>query len=193
MELSKKYEAALSYAFNVHRQQQRKATEIPYFAHLMSVSALVLENGGTEVEAIAGLLHDAAEDQGGEARLEDIRERFGDVVAEIVAGCSDTFTSPKPPWKKRKQAYLLHLVEADTSIRLVSLADKLHNLRDILRTYRLEGELTWQRFKGGKTGTLWYYQQLVEIFLSAGPQEMAQELRIVYTDLLELIAGDEGR
>lgn len=188
MELSEKYASALNYAFQIHRQQNRKATEIPYFAHLISVSALVLENGGTEDEAIAALLHDAAEDQGGETRLDDIRCKFGDTVAEIVAGCSDTFSDPKPPWKKRKEAYLAHLVEASASTRLVSLSDKLHNLRDILSTYRREGETIWQRFKGGKEGTLWYYQQLVDIFSVTGPKELALELLIVFDDLMEQIA-----
>jgi len=191
MVLSEKYEAALSYAFHAHQQQNRKATEIPYFAHLISVSALVLENGGNEDEAIAGLLHDAAEDQGGEQRLHDIRAKFGDVVADIVAGCSDTFSVPKPPWRKRKQAYLSHLVEADPSTRLVSLSDKLHNLRDILSTYRREGETTCQRFNTGKAGTLWYYNQLVEIFSMTGPKAMAFELQLVYDELLDEIGTAE--
>ncbi|MFN2194643.1 MAG: HD domain-containing protein [Anaerolineales bacterium] len=191
MFLSEKYETALSYAFHAHQQQKRKATEIPYFAHLISVSALVLENGGSEDEAIAGLLHDAAEDQGGEERLHDIRVNFGDAVADIVAGCSDTFSFPKPPWRQRKQAYLSHLVEADPSTQLVSLADKLHNLRDILSSYRREGEITWQRFKAGKAGTLWYYQQLVEIFSMTGPKAMALELQLVYDELLDEIGAAE--
>lgn len=185
--LSARFDEALVMASNLHRNQKRKATSIPYIAHLLSVAALVLENGGTENEAIAALLHDAVEDQGGKSVLNKIERTFGQEVAGIVAGCSDSSGFPKAPWKTRKDRYLQHLVTADDSVILVSLADKLHNLRDILQTYRLEGERTWERFNGGKAGTLWYYENLVEIFSRSGQPAMAAELRRVFEMLLAII------
>ena len=135
--LTTRYRDALVFSFDLHQQQLRKSSTVPYFAHLMSVSALVLEYGGSEDEAIAGLLHDAVEDQGGLEILQEIRDRYGDKVASVVEECSDSFTNPKPPWLERKITYLEHMKAASPSTRRVSLADKLHNLRDILATYRL--------------------------------------------------------
>lgn len=155
---------AFNYAYQLHKNQLRKGTRIPYIAHLLSVAALVLEAGGDEDQVIAALLHDAAEDQGGEDTLNQIQLIFGDRVASIVKGCSDTLTSPKPPWRGRKSAYLAHLPDASSDVRLVSLADKLHNARSILREIEKDGIGILRKFNGGKTGTLWYYTQLVEIF-----------------------------
>lgn len=162
--LTARFEDALCYAFNLHSAQKRKGTDVPYFSHLMSVAALVLEDGGDEDQAIAGLLHDAVEDQGGLETLAEIRRRYGERVAEIVLACSDTTTFPKPPWRKRKEDYLAHLPLASEDIRRVSLADKVHNARSILRDLLRDGDGVWERFKGGKEGTLWYYRSLVEIF-----------------------------
>ena len=133
---------------NTHRDQRRKGTEIPYIGHLLGVCSLVIEDGGTEDEAIAALLHDAAEDQGGEQTLERIRAEFGDHVAEIVRACSDTLEDPKPPWRTRKEAYLAHLDEQPAPVLRVSLADKLFNARAILRDYLSVGDELWQRFNG---------------------------------------------
>lgn len=155
---------AFNYAYQIHNNQLRKGTMIPYIAHLLSVAALVLEAGGDEDQVIAALLHDAAEDQGGEETLNQIQHLFGDRVASIVEGCSDTLTSPKPPWRGRKMAYLAHLPDASPDVRLVSLADKLHNARSILREIKKDGIGILRKFNGGKTGTLWYYTQLVEIY-----------------------------
>jgi (p)ppGpp synthase/HD superfamily hydrolase len=190
--LSKQYEKALVMAFQLHQVQKRKATQIPYIAHLLSVSALVLEFGGTENEAIAALLHDAVEDQGGMAVLAEIEAQFGAEVAEIVIGCSDSTGLPKLPWKTRKTQYLQHLANASSSIQLVSLADKLHNLRDILMTYRKIGEKTWDRFNGKKEGTLWYYQNLVSIFAQSRHTELAAELGRVYHQLNACIASSKA-
>jgi (p)ppGpp synthase/HD superfamily hydrolase len=187
--LTTRYRDALVFSFDLHQQQLRKSSTVPYFAHLMSVSALVLEYGGSEDEAIAGLLHDAVEDQGGLEILQEIRDRYGDKVASVVEECSDSFTNPKPPWLERKITYLEHMKAASPSTRRVSLADKLHNLRDILATYRRAREDTWQRFKGGKEGTLWYYDSLVQIFESTGSDEMTQELRRVFEELLEIMSA----
>ncbi|MBA2344583.1 MAG: HD domain-containing protein, partial [Rubrobacter sp.] len=136
MHYGHKFEQALTYASIVHAAQRRKGTETPYITHLLAVAAIVGENGGTENEIIAALLHDAPEDQGGKERLADIRTRFGDEVADIVEACSDTFEIPKPPWRGRKEAYIAHIREASASARLVSAADKLHNARSILSDYR---------------------------------------------------------
>lgn len=189
--LTNRFEDALVFAFRLHIDQTRKSSSVPYIAHLLSVAAIVLENGGDENEAIAALLHDAVEDQGGQMVLSEIESRFGSEVAEIVLSCSDTDTFPKPPWRERKEFYLAHLQEASDGARLVSLADKTHNLRDILRTYRKEGENTWKRFRGGKDGTLWYYQSLVSIFEKSGDDFLTGELRRVYDELIDLIVQSE--
>ncbi len=187
MHYGHKFEEAMSYASQVHAEQKRKGTEIPYITHLLAVTAIVGENGGTEDEAVAALLHDAPEDQGGEERLEDIRIRFGDEVAEIVAACSDTFETPKPPWRERKEAYIAHIREAPESARLVSAADKLHNARSILSDYREVREDLWRRFTGGREGTLRYYGALVEAFQETGTKPaIVEELDRTVAELRSL-------
>ena len=161
--LTSRFESALVYATQLHANQVRKGSQIPYVSHLLSVTALVLEDGGNEDEAISALLHDAIEDQGGEATYQIIKEKFGDTVANIVLDCSESVTIPKPPWKERKLASLGHLRYATPSVRRVMLADKLHNARSILADWHREGEIVWQRFRGGKQGTLWYYNSLADI------------------------------
>jgi (p)ppGpp synthase/HD superfamily hydrolase len=183
-----KFEEALKYAAHIHRDQTRKGTKIPYVTHLLAVASIVGENGGTEDEVVAALLHDAPEDQGGEARLEDIRERFGGEVADIVAANSDTFEDPKPPWRERKEAYVAHVAQAPRSVRLVSAADKLHNARSVLADLRSLGDDLWPRFNGGKEGTLWYYRTLVEAFEAAGSNPIVEELDRVVGEL-ERLAG----
>ncbi|MGI8911063.1 MAG: HD domain-containing protein [Rubrobacteraceae bacterium] len=187
-----KFEEAMIYASQVHAGQKRKGTETPYITHLLAVAAIVGENGGTENEAVTALLHDAPEDQGGEERLEDIRTRFGDEVAEIVAGCSDTFETPKPEWKERKERYIAHVRGASNSVRLVSAADKLHNARSVLSDYRKLGGALWERFNGGREGTLWYYGALVEAFREAETSpSIVGELDRTVTEL-EHLAGAGG-
>lgn len=162
------FEEALGYALRVHGGQTRKGTAIPYMAHLLGVASLVLEDGGSEDEATAGLLHDAVEDQGGAERLEDIRRRFGDRVADIVSACSETLEQPKPPWLTRKQRYLDHLRALTDEAKLrVSLADKLHNARSLLADHRVEGDELFVRFNAPKEQQRWYYGQLVEIFTAS--------------------------
>jgi (p)ppGpp synthase/HD superfamily hydrolase len=169
-ELTSRFDAALVYAAHVHAGQRRKGTAIPYLSHLLAVTALVLEDGGSEDEAIAALLHDAPEDRGGLERLEDIRARFGGRVARIVEELSDTFADPKPPWKPRKQAYIERLPRSPTEALRVSLADKLHNARAVLRDYRSSGDGVWKRFTGGRC-TVPYYAALAETFARTGVAE----------------------
>lgn len=161
--LGERFERALVYACRVHGGQTRKGTGIPYVSHVLAVAATALEDGGNEDEAIAALLHDAVEDGGGQERLDDICVRFGTGVAGIVRGCSDAVAMPKPPWLGRKQAYLSQLRSADDSVLRVALADKLHNARAILRDFHTIGDRIFDRFTGGKSGTLWYYACLAAI------------------------------
>jgi (p)ppGpp synthase/HD superfamily hydrolase len=181
--LSTRFEDALVYATRLHATQTRKGTDIPYISHLLAVASLVLEAGGTEDEAIAALLHDGPEDQGGLKVLKEIRDRFGVPVGKIVASCSDTFADIKPAWLQRKQAYLDHLRDAAPSVRLVSCADKLHNARAILADYRRHGEALWTRFNAGRDDILWYYGELARIFAEQGPDQLAAELALVVEQL----------
>jgi len=165
--LGERWEKALLHASRIHALQERKGSGVPYVSHLLSVAALVLEAGGDEDQAIAALLHDAAEDQGGEPRLADIERRFGPRVAAVVRACTDTTETPKPPWRARKEAYIAHmpaLREELPEALLVSLADKLHNARTILADYRAAGEPLFERFTGARDGTLWYYGALVHAY-----------------------------
>jgi len=164
IELTERFGQALLYAFQLHQRQRRKGSQTPYIAHPLGVAALVLEDGGDEDEAIAALLHDAAEDQGGLETLEQIRLKFGAHVASIVDGCTDTYETPKPLWRPRKEDYLGHLQTASPSVLRVSLADKLHNARAILVDLSSQGDQVWRRFNGGKAGSLWYYRSLGQIF-----------------------------
>jgi GTP pyrophosphokinase len=184
-------EEALLYATRLHRDQTRKGTEVPYVTHLLAVAAIVGENGGTEDEVVAALLHDAPEDRGGKECLEEIRARFGDDVAEIVDGCTDTYEDPKPEWRPRKEAYVAHVAEASPSVRLVSAADKLHNARSILADLRALGDELWDRFTGGKEGTLWYYRALVEAYTRVGSNPVVKELDWVVREI-EALAGRDG-
>ena len=187
MPYGEKFEEALPYAARLHRDQVRKGTSTPYITHLLAVASIVGENDGTEDEVVAALLHDAPEDQGGEERLGEIRARFGGEVAEIVDGCTDTYETPKPPWRERKERYLAHLEDASGSVRLVSSADKLHNARAVLSDYRLVGEDLWTRFNGGKEGTLWYYRAVVDTLRGDGP--VVEDLDRVVTEL-EAVSED---
>jgi len=181
--LTHRFNEALELAFHLHQDQYRKGTGIPYIAHLLGVTALVLEAGGDEDQAIAALLHDAAEDQGGKETLDEIQRHFGDRVAEIVDGCTDTYETPKPSWLRRKEDYLEHLRTASPDIRRVALADKLHNARSILSDLRSSNENVWLRFNGGKDGTLWYYRSLVKIFQEIDGSPMVDELSRVVEEI----------
>jgi GTP pyrophosphokinase len=148
MILTERFEEALAFAARLHNAQVRKGTGIPYVSHLLAVASIALEHGADEDEAIAALLHDAVEDQGGDTARQEIRRRFGERVAAIVDGCTDAETTPKPPWRERKERYVAHVADAPPSVRLVSAADKLHNARAILADLRATGDAVWGRFKG---------------------------------------------
>ena len=184
--LTRRFDDALVYAARLHAKQLRKGTLVPYVAHLLATASIALEHGANEDEAIAALLHDAVEDQGGQKTLSAIRKRFGDVVAEIVMGCSDTDRTPKPPWRARKEAHLRHLRRAPRSVRLVAAADKLHNARSIVADLREQGRAAWQRFNAGPEEQLWYYGALVDTFSRKGPRRIAGELRLVVDEMRRL-------
>ena len=155
----------------------------------MAVAALTLEYGGGEDEAIAALLHDAVEDQGGRRTRAEILERFGPVITAIVDGCTDTDATPKPPWRARKEAFIAHATRRPHSVRLVSACDKLHNARTLVMDYRRQGEDLWSRFHGGRDGTLWYYRALVGALRSPDLAELVEELDRVVTELESLAAS----
>lgn len=195
--LGDRFDQAFAFASKAHKNQIRKNSgDVPYMSHLLGVAALVLEAGGDEDLAIGALLHDAAEDQGGEPMLREIGSRFGQRVQAIVAGCSDTFELPKPPWKERKRAYTAHVRDvADYDVSLVSAADKIHNARTILTDHRQIGDEVFDRFKASKEDTLWYYSALIPAFREAvrrnaagersGLLRLVNELESVVSELLE--------
>jgi (p)ppGpp synthase/HD superfamily hydrolase len=175
----KDLESALKYAARLHAKQTRKGSGVPYISHLLAVAAIALEHGATENEAIAALLHDAVEDQGGQETLDKIRRRYGKRVARIIAACSDTDQSPKPPWRERKEAYVERLRSEPYSVRLVVAADKLHNARDLLSSYRVQGDDLWSQFTGDRDGTLWYYRAVVGALTEAAKPEEHQLSAII--------------
>jgi (p)ppGpp synthase/HD superfamily hydrolase len=191
--LSNRFSEALTYAAELHATQVHKGSGIPYIAHLLGTASIALEYGASEDEALAkpskrivALLHDAIEDCGGPPIREAIRQRFGDTLTAIVDGCTDSNTTPKPPWQQRKAAYIDRILTASGSVRLVSAADKLYNARSILKDYRELGDLVWERFKGKKDGTLWYYNSLVESFRQVELTPIVEELTRTVLELNKL-------
>jgi len=168
--LTDRFTEAVAYAAALHATQLRKGTRVPYVAHLLGVASLVLEAGGDEDMAIGGLLHDAAEDQGGEARLLDIEARFGPTVAGYVRECSDSLVADrwhKAPWAERKRAYLDHLAQADLRTVTVSMADKVHNARSILTD--LHNDVwVFARFSASAEETIGYYASCLAIAQDRG-------------------------
>lgn len=183
--LTAAFDAAVQYALHVHGGQERKGSGVPYATHLLGTAAIVLHFGGTEEQAIAALLHDSAEDQGGKARLEDVRARFGLRVAHIVDGCTDTYADPKPDWEPRKRAYIERIATEDPDVRFVSAADKLDNARAIVADLRKDGMKVFERFKGGQR-SVWYYGELVQAFRKAGTSALVEELAVVVRQMEEL-------
>ncbi|MFS8855556.1 HD domain-containing protein [Synechococcus sp. H55.7] len=200
-QLTPRFAEAMRYAHRWHAAQTRKGTGIPYLSHLLAVASIALEHGADEDEAIAALLHDSLEDgprYSGEPRAQierELREHFGERVLQIILGCTDTDSDsslgePKENWKERKVAYLKHLESADASVLLVAAADKLHNVRCILRDFRQLGDQLWERFSGGKEGSLWYYRSLAEILGRRLPSRLAAELQELVAEL-QRAAGSE--
>lgn len=186
VKLTERFEQALVYATRLHAAQIRKVTGVPYISHLLSVTALVLEDGGDEDEAIAALLHDAVEDQGGAATRAEILMLFGEQIVAIVDGCTESDTLPKPPWKERKQRYLEQLHQGTPAIRRVALADKLHNARSLLLDYRQRGEAIWSVFGAGREGILWFYHSLMSLYRHTDSSPMVEELTRVIDELEQL-------
>lgn len=176
LKLSRAFDEAFRYAHELHAHQARKGTGAPYIAHLMGVTSIVLDDGGTEVEAIGALLHDAAENQGGRPRLDDIRERFGGGVARIVEDCTDSWETPKRPWAERKRTYVEHARTLPPPSLRVSAADKVHNAYAILRDLRNTGESVWSRFSAAPDDVLAYYEGLVRAYRTAGGGVLVDEL-----------------
>jgi (p)ppGpp synthase/HD superfamily hydrolase len=177
---------AFQFAAEKHAGQKRKASTIPYIAHLMGVASLVLEAGGDEDLTIAALLHDVVEDCGGAAMLKEVRRRFGKRVAEIVDGCTDAYSVPKPPWRGRKESYMRRLKKESADTRLVSAADKLNNVRSILSDFRALGDSVWSRFNGGREGTLWYYRTLRDEFLRRNQNRITRDFDLAVRELESL-------
>jgi (p)ppGpp synthase/HD superfamily hydrolase len=188
IKLGPRFLRAFLFAAEMHKGQTRKASTIPYIAHLMGVASLVLEAGGDEDLAIAALLHDVVEDCGGAPMLKEVRRQFGKRVAKVVDGCTDADTDPKPPWRERKENYIRHLRTADADTQLVSAADKLNNVRSIISDYRVLHESVWSRFNGGRDGTLWYYRTLRDVFLRHKRNRITRELELAVSEL-ESLAG----
>lgn len=193
--LTARFDEALRFASEVHRHQNRKGGEIPYIAHLLAVTAFVLENGGDEDTAIAALLHDTVEDQGGLPMLERVRAAFGPRVASIVMEVSDNEGDPKPPWKMRKQDFINAIPRLSPEARLIALSDKLHNVRSTIDEFRRVGDVVWTRFHGRRDGTLWYYREVLRALRSVnGTQQVTiepllQELTRAINELFTL-AGE---
>jgi (p)ppGpp synthase/HD superfamily hydrolase len=193
MEYSERVVDAMAFMYELHRKQVRKGSEAPYITHLFAVASLVGEYGGDEDQFIAALLHDAVEDQGGLATLERIREKFGPRVAELVWGCSDTDVEPKPPWRKRKEIYIAALAGESPALRLISAADKLHNIRSVVRDLRQHGTEVWTRFKGKRDGSLWYYDAVYAALSNEWEHPILRELAEALALLHSEADAAEGR
>lgn len=198
LRLGRPFVDALALASELHATQPRKGPgNVPYVAHLLAVAAIVLENGGDEEEAIAALLHDAAEDQGGRPTLERIRRLHGERVAAIVEACSDSFETPKPEWRTRKEAYVERLREAPPSVRLVAAADKLHNLLGLLADIEARGALAFHRFnKSTPQDQVWYFKACGEVLLAAEDTSLSRRVARAARRLEEAVArldAGEGR
>jgi (p)ppGpp synthase/HD superfamily hydrolase len=190
-----RFVSAMTYAHQVHQGQRRKGTGIPYIAHVLGVAAIAMEYGADEDEAIGALLHDAAEDGGGEATLAEIRARFGDAVGDIVLGCSDSLVEDpedKLPWRERKENYLAHLEHATASVCLVSAADKLHNVRAIIRDFHQHGDDIWPRFQGQRDGTLWYYETVADALVRRFHSPLTRDLQHSVDELLALAGSADN-
>jgi len=184
MQLTSRFDHALTFASDLHRQQRRKGSNVPYVSHLLGVCSLVLEYGGDENCAIAALLHDAIEDQG--ATRDKIRHHFGEQVTAIVEACTETEQIPKPSWRERKETYIAHIPDLSADAALVSAADKLHNASSIIKDYRMMGEDIWERFRGKKAGTVWYYRALTNAFRQRERTPIIEELTQVVEQLESL-------
>lgn len=193
MHFGPRFDRAFLLASELHRHQLRKASRIPYISHLMAVAALVAEAGGGEDEVIAALLHDAPEDQGGQATVDHIRAEFGEVVANLVASCSDSLAdtrdpgAAKAPWRERKERYIASLADASAFCRTITAADKLHNARCLVVDLRERGDEVWSLFKGGRDGTIWYFASILEQLETHGaPRRLVIDLAAAVDEMRRL-------
>jgi len=189
IQLTSRYTEAFDFARTIHMGQVRKGSAVPYLAHPMAVSALALAFGAGEDEAIAALLHDTAEDGGGEPVLQHIRTTWGPRVEDLVRACSDSLTedpAAKAPWRERKKAYLAHLASAPYSVQLVLAADKLHNLESMVADLRMVGSQLWGRFKAGPDDQIWYYESCIRILAASGSAPWVSPLRDALAELIRL-------
>ncbi|MGA8086395.1 MAG: HD domain-containing protein [Terracidiphilus sp.] len=198
LHLTTRFTSAVDYARHIHIER-RKGTDIPYMAHLLGVASLVMGETGhagfpvTEDMVIAALLHDAAEDQGGLRRLQDIEQNFGPNVARMVEGLSDSLSedsSKKQSWLERKQAYIERLRGEPADVQLISVADKIYNARAILEDYREIGPLVWERFKRGRADQIWYFNELLAVYKSTGTSRVVEEFERVVEELRKISAAE---
>ena len=186
--LTERIDEAFALANDIHQKQKRKRTTIPYLSHLMSVSALVLEYGGDEEQAIAALLHDSLEDGEDPVLISSvIFNMFGERVLKIVKECSDTEVQPKPPWKERKEIYLNHLEKISDDALIVSICDKLHNLGSIVKDFKIIGDEIFERFKGKKEGTIWYYTSLHQKYVLILDKRPSDQLKNAVNEIEALL------
>jgi len=188
--ITDRFADALSFAEHLHRTQTRKGNDIPYIAHLMQVAATVLEWGGDEDTAIAALLHDAVEDQGGQATADLITARFGDRVTRIVLACTDSMTddpAKKLPWEARKQTYVAKLPQVSSDIAQVVAADKLHNVNSMIRDIKRDGLGTLARFSAGPDRLVWYFLSIADALAPHTVVAPIDELRVGAETLAQLV------
>ena len=188
--MSDRFCEAVALAARLHRGQRRKGNGNPYLSHLLGVAALVMEAGGDEDECIAALLHDAVEDQGGAATARLISRRFGSRVAQVVEECTED-RSAGQSWQDRKSASVRRVAKLTPSALLVLSADKLHNARSLAAAHREAGSAVWNRFHGGRDGTLWYYRAMADAIVAAGGGPLAGELEEAVRDLERTVRSGE--
>jgi (p)ppGpp synthase/HD superfamily hydrolase len=199
---SERFEEALVFAHQLHRRQIRKTSGVPYVAHVLGVAALVIEDGGSEDETVAALLHDSLEDQsrhypGGAPKLaNDIEARFGAEVRRIVDACTERTTEEeagirdkRERWRAHKRGYFAQIRKGGASVRRVSCADSLHNVRTLLLDYREKGESIWSSFltRNGED-QVWGYRSAAEAFLRDGVGRMAEELMRSVEELARIMS-----
>ncbi|NLE38886.1 MAG: HD domain-containing protein [Pirellulaceae bacterium] len=193
MQLSHRFSDAVRFACHLHAQQRRKISKTPYVAHLLRVAGIVIESGGGEDEAIAAMLHDAVEDQGGAETHRAIDERFGSNVAAIVDECTDSAETPKPPWQERKEAFIRRIPGMSSSARRVTAADKLDNVRGLIDSFHGQGDELWRFFHGGRDGTLWYYRAVADALAETDPNPLVESLGRAVAVLEQLVEGNRLR
>jgi Guanosine polyphosphate pyrophosphohydrolases/synthetases len=193
-QMTERFVEAVKLAAYLHRTQTRKGGDVPYISHLLRVAGLVLEFDADEDTAIAAMLHDAVEDQGGLETASQVREHFGQRVEQLVMACSDSVTAvgqPKRPWRERKETMIARLGDLAPEARLIIGCDKLDNLRCTLSGYHKIGAKLWERFSGGRDGTLWYYRSMIDALYKAGNCPVFDELNDTFNRLERLVQEKE--